>query len=91
MIGYVAQDLTFWRERLDSTKELLTAVDAAVLHFATNNAEQEYRLNTGQTDMRVRRADLAQVRAWRERLLVEVEVLEAKVHGCGSIRIRPAW
>lgn len=84
-------DLSYWADRLTAAQTALAAFEAAELAFATNGAIEEYEIDTGQTRTKVHRSDLGEIRRTIASLYNRVATLEARVSGCGTTRVRPAW
>lgn len=78
-------DTTFLQERITKTKTLITAYEDAVEAFATNGAIQTYRLDTGQTNQTVTRADLKQLQETLDMLYNRLCTLQARLNGAANI------
>lgn len=88
----MARDRTWWTAKLAAARAEVDAIDAMLLSFATDGAVEEYRINTGQTDNRTRRAEMDQLERTRNALMIRIETLEVKLgNGCGHVRVRPGW
>ena len=83
-------DATYLQGRIASIRLQIEAFESAMLAFATNGAIQSYKLDTGQTQQTVTRADLEQLRGTLDGLYNQCAVLEARLNG-GAILGRPAW
>lgn len=75
----------FWQDELSNAKILLIGIEKAINAFATNGAIQSYTIDTGQDKQTVTRADIGSLYKQRDKLLVEIQALEARL-GAGSPR-----
>ena len=83
-------DDTQWLlERIEKTKVMIVANEDAIL--ALSSGAQNYRLNTGQTDQMVTRANLGSMRMILESLENRKSTLEARLYGTGVTHVRPAF
>lgn len=83
-------DDTQWLlERIEKTKVMIVAYEDAILALSTG--AQNYRLNTGQTDQMVTRANLGSMRMQLESLENRKSTLEVRLYGTGAIHVRPAF
>ena len=64
--------------------------NAAITALLTDGI-QSYQLNTGQTDQKVTKLDLAVLQKTVESLLNQCVTLEARLGGGGVLNLRPAW
>jgi len=71
----------FWEQRLAALYLQVTAIDGALLAFATDSV-QSYTLDTGQTRVTKTRADIGSLNLQRERMLNEIAVLEVRLGKC---------
>lgn len=67
----VAQDTTFWQDRAAAALLQIAAYEAAMLAFATDGAQQKYDFDTGQTEIRVERANLSTMQNIVSRLIAQ--------------------
>lgn len=81
---------TFLEERITATKAAIVAYEAAELAFANDGLMQSYNLDTGQTNQRVTRADLSEIRKTIDSLYNRLSTLTARKDGGASIGI-PGW
>lgn len=70
----MASDQAFWDARIASVDLNITAYEAAILAFATNGAQQEYSMDTGQKTIRVERADADVLHDIVDRLISQRDV-----------------
>jgi hypothetical protein len=77
--------------QLAAMEAQIALYNAMFTAFLTNTGMQEYELDTGQTQTKVKRADLTQQRLMYNSLLNQYSTLYARVNGCGSTRVRGAW
>ena len=75
--------------RITAIYAQIEAFEGAILAFAENGAIQEYDLDTGQTQTKVKRADLASLRTQLKSLYNLCTILEARLNGAAIIG-RPA-
>ena len=75
----------FWEDELTNAKILLVGIEKALNAFAANGTIQSYTLDTGQDKQTVTRADIGSLYKQRDKLLVEIQALEARL-GAGSPR-----
>lgn len=78
-------DTVFLQERITVTKNLIVAYEGAVEAFATNGGIQTYRLDTGQTNQTVTRADLKQLQETLDTLYNRLVTLQARLNGAASV------
>ncbi len=72
----------FWEDELTNAKILLVGIEKALNAFAANGTIQSYTLDTGQDKQTVTRADIGNLYKQRDRLLVQIQALEARLgHG----------
>ena len=77
--------------QLATMEAQIAAYNAMFDAFLANTGLQEYELDTGQTQTKVKRADLTQQRLAYNSLLNQYSTLYARVNRCGSTRVRGAW
>lgn len=84
--------VSYWCERLIKTKALISAIDDALLQFATSGGATSVSIDTGQTRTSYTKADTTKLASMRDHLLNEISVLEIKC-GCrrGAHVARPGW
>lgn len=83
-------DDTEWlTARLEATKVLIVAYEAAILALSTG-AVQSYQLDTGQTRQMVTKQQLSQLRNVLDALENRYATLQARL-GCGRAYGRPAF
>jgi hypothetical protein len=68
----------YWQGRLEAKQALLAALEDALTAISVNGA-QEYHVKTGQTDMRVVRAEVGALRNTITRLEGEIDTLCARL------------
>lgn len=71
----------YWLARIEAKKAQIAAYDLAITALATG--AQSYRLNTGQTDQMVTKANLSSLRATLASLENDLSTLDARVCGAG--------
>lgn len=76
--------------KIDATKTLIDAYEAALLALAENNATQQYTLDTGQSRQTVVRADIPKLNDMLDILYNRLSTLETRIYG-GVVTVRPAW
>ena len=81
----------FLQARIDATKALIVAYEDALTALGTGGAIQTYRLNTGQSDQQVTRADIPALNTMLDSLYNRCVTLEARLNGSGVTHARPAW
>jgi hypothetical protein len=82
----MARDTTFWLGQLTKLKAIADAYADAIAAFAASDNVEEYRLDTGQTNVRVKRTDLEWMQSTLDKALVRVQELENLIGGCGVMR-----
>lgn len=83
-------DDTQWLlDRIEKTKAMIVAYEDAILALA--GGAQSYRLNTGQTDQTVTKANLASMRVELDSLENRKTTLELRLYGSGAIHMRAAF
>lgn len=81
---------TFLEARIAATEAAIVAYEAAELAFANDGTMQSYKLDTGQTNQTVTRAELGSIRKTIESLYNRLATLTARKDGACSIG-RPTW
>jgi hypothetical protein len=81
---------TFWSDQLAEMKAEVVIYNAAIRAFASSNI-QSYQLDTGQSRQLVTRANLATLRDTRDSLLNDIDVLESRLCGTGTLRMVPGF
>lgn len=83
---------TFWNDELINLKILLNKIDAGILYLAGSN-HQEYSLDTGQSNQRVKRLSLDELNTMRTALLSDIQDLELKLGQgkSGVIIVQPCF
>lgn len=76
-------------DRLEKTKQMIVAYEDAII--ALSSGAQSYRLNTGQTDNMVTRANLSSMRITLDSLEARKDQIESRLYGIGAIHVRPAF
>lgn len=77
-------DSSFISERITKTKEIIVAIDNAILALTLGN-HQKYMLNTGQSETQVTRLDLENLQKTRRQLYVELQDLENRLGANGAV------
>lgn len=83
-------DAAFTQTQLEQTKLVITAINAALLAFATNGAIQTYRLDTGQSVTTVTRDGIGALERSLNSSMNLCTVLEARLNGSGR-QVVPGW
>jgi hypothetical protein len=83
-------DATTLQARIDATKNIIDAYEAATLALGTNGA-QSYTLDTGQTRQVVTKLDLADLNKTLDSLYNRLCMLEARQSGNNTVTARPSW
>ncbi len=81
---------TFMQARIAKTEALIEAYEDALLALGTGGV-QEYRLNTGQSDQKVTKMDVADLEKTVGSLYNRLATLRARCYGSGTIIGRPAF
>ena len=76
----------FWQARKTAVLAEIEAYEAASLAFATNGALQEYKIDTGQTNQTVKRADLGKIQEVLDGLYNRYTVICSRLDG-GSVSV----
>lgn len=74
----------FWNDELINARIMLVEVEKAINTFNTNGSIQSYTIDTGQDKQTVTRAELSSLYNWRNRLLSDIQTLEARLRIGGS-------
>lgn len=82
VIGQTSEEI--WQDELTNARILLTAIEKAINTFGTNGSIQSYTIDTGQDKQTVTRADIGSLFAQRDKLLRDIQTLEARLHIGGS-------
>lgn len=80
----------FLLQRIESVKNIIIAYEDAVLTLQTGDVIS-YTLNTSQTTQTVTKRDVASLQAAIPGLYNQLETLEARLTGCGTVIAGPAW
>jgi hypothetical protein len=83
-------DATFLIARRDATMVQITSYEAAVAALQDPTVE-EYVLDTGQSQQRVRRADIARVQAVLDSLYNRYAILTQRIDGPQGTVAAPDW
>jgi hypothetical protein len=81
-----------WLEELANSRFLLDKLNNVIAAFDKTGI-QEYTLDTGQTRLTVKRSDLSILTGRRNALLIQIDVLEARL-GIGApstVQVVPRW
>ena len=91
-LGTVSTDQQFWLDRIATLKEQIALYEAALTEFLTNGAVEEYRLDTGQSVVTVKRSDLTSITTMIDALLNQLDIacLRAGVARAGH-QSRPGY
>lgn len=81
---------TFIQARVTHYEGLITAYEDAILNLK-NPAIEEYSINTGQTQQRVKRGDLANLQKLLNGFYAQYEIWCNRLNGSGTTIMRPAW
>jgi hypothetical protein len=60
-VAAVSNDSAFWLARIAAVDLVIAQFDAVLLAFATNGLQQSYSYDTGQSVVRVERADITKI------------------------------
>lgn len=74
----------FWRNTLRNDKVLLDQINRAIVAFTSSSGADgivEYTIDTGQDRQTVKRTDLASLYARRDKLINEINRIEAALNG----------
>lgn len=74
----------FWRNTLRNDKVLLDKINRAIVAFTSSSGADgivEYTIDTGQDRQTVKRTDLASLYARRDKLIEEINKIEAALNG----------
>lgn len=82
----MARDTTFWSGQLTKWKAIADAYADAIAALEGAGNVEEYRLDTGQTNVRVKRTDLEWMQSTLDKALARVQELENLLGGCGVMR-----
>lgn len=74
----------FWSDELTNARIMLVEVEKAINSFNSNGSIQSYTIDTGQDKQTVTRAELRNLYEWRNRLLSDIQTLEARLRIGGS-------
>lgn len=83
-------DKTFIQSRVTHFQNMITDYESAILAFE-NPTIKQYKLNTGQTQTTVERADLVHIQNFLERLYAQYQYWYNLLNGGNTIIQRPAW
>ena len=83
-------DKSFLHSRIEATKKLIVAYEQAIEALSGLGA-QSYTLDTGQSRQTVTRLDLRALNSTLDSLYNRHATLNARLHGSGSIYMRPGW
>lgn len=81
-------DRTFLQARIDATKLLIVAYEDAVTALVAGTIES-YTLDTGQSRQTVTKFDIKKLNAAIDGLYNRCVTLEARLHGRGTVTMRP--
>jgi hypothetical protein len=82
----------FWQNRITSLDLRIAAYEAAMLAFAANGGQKEYRYDTGQTSIRVERSEPNVMQAVIDAMLSQREVYCKRIgQGDGTNYARGCW
>lgn len=70
---------------------MITAYEDAALAFATNGAQESYRLDTGQSVVNVTRSKLPEIQNTLDTLYSRLASLESRLRGGGCVNVQPGW
>lgn len=76
--------MEFWENTLRNDKVLLDGINRAIVAFTSSNGADgivEYTIDTGQDRQTVKRTDLASLYARRDKLIAEINKIEAALRG----------
>ena len=74
----------FWSQTLQNDKILLDGINRAIVAFTSSDGADgisEYTIDTGQDRQTVKRTDLASLYARRDKLIDEINRIEAALYG----------
>lgn len=74
----------FWSQTLQNDKILLDGINRAIVAFTSSEGAggiSEYTIDTGQDRQTVKRTDLASLYARRDKLIDEINRIEAALYG----------
>lgn len=80
---------TFMDERIAATKLAIIAYEAAAMSLGSG--VQSYMLDTGQTQQKVTRVDIADIQRTIDSLYNRLSTLCARATGSNAITMRPDW
>lgn len=83
-------DNAFLQSRIDATKGLIVAYEAALLALASGST-QSYTIDTGQTRQTVTSVNLKEIQDHLDVLYDRCSTLGARLAGSGVLIARPAW
>jgi hypothetical protein len=75
---------TYWTERLETVKSLISALDQALLEFAQDGGKQTVSMDTGQSRVSYSRSDISSMKSTRSALLNELATLEVRTGACSG-------
>ena len=70
---------TFWQDELTNARILLVQIETAINKFNSDGNIQSYTIDTGQDKQTVTRADINTLYTRRDKLLGEIQTLEARL------------
>lgn len=83
-------DSTFLQARITATQAQIIAYEEVILSIAADGT-QEYRLDTGQSMVRVQKLDLPLLQKTLDGLYNRCATLEARLNGSGTFTGVPVW
>ncbi len=83
-------DSQFLSDRIEKTKEMIVALEAAILALTSSNI-QSFTLDTGQTREVVQKRDISRLEMTLEELYSRLSNLEERLTGCGVFNVVPGW
>lgn len=80
----------FLQARIDSLKLRIVAYEDAMLAISSG-AIQEYKLDTGQTETVVKKANLKTLQDIIDAMMNQLSILCVRLNGGGTVTVVPAW
>lgn len=82
-------DRQFEEERLEKIKQIIAAIEDALLAFSTDGLLQSYTLDTGQTRQTVTRAEISSLKNTLAFWYSQYDTWCQRLTGCASRYVRP--
>lgn len=74
----------FLKDRIAAIQAQITALDGALLEFASNGGKQTVSVDTGQTRVSYTRSEISSIRSVRDALMNELTMLQVRTGTCSA-------